>query len=189
MNRFRAFLLVVLALLQPALAFAEIGVNQQSLLLLRVLAYDHNLKSRAGNTVTVAVVFRPGKPDSESRAKAIAGELEAIAERTKVSGLPVRVVTMAFVSLAAFEEKLASERPAVLYVTDGLAESIGTIAAAASRHSVVTATDNEALVRAGLGVGLIDRGNKPSLLINLPVTRAEGAEFDAAMLRLAEVSK
>jgi hypothetical protein len=52
---------------------------------------------------------------------------------------------------------------------------------------VVSSSGVESMVRRGLSIGFVERDGRPALLINLPSTKAEGADLDAAVLRLAEV--
>src|SRR5689334_10395841 len=78
----------------------DLSPTQQSLLFLRVLAYDRNLKTRANGTVTVAVLYRAGKPESEQARNGVVAALEEIAKKVAVAGLPVRVASLEFVNLS-----------------------------------------------------------------------------------------
>jgi hypothetical protein len=46
-------------------------------------------------------------------------------------------------------------------------------------------TSVESSVRGGLAIGVVDGGSR--LMVNLPAAEAEGAQLDAAVLRIAEV--
>ena len=167
----------------------ELSATQQSLLFLRVLAYDRNLKARADGTVSVAVIYRSGKAESEQAREALLGALEEISKKVSVAGLPIRVTAVEFTSPGAVEGKLRSMHASAVYVCPGLADATSALAQVTRKHSILSGTAVESAVRSGLSVGVVAREGKPGILINLPAARAEGADLDAALLRLAEVIK
>jgi hypothetical protein len=155
----------------------------QALLLLRVLAYDRKLTARAGAQALVVVAFQPGRASSEAMRSQMVGELRTIAGNSKVLGLPIAV---AAVPVADLDRALARTPAAAVYVCPGVDDVTG-LAAVTRRRSALSFTSIEADVRQTLGVGLLLRGSKAAILVNLPATRAEGAALDASLLRLAEV--
>ena len=62
----RAIVGAVLLICALAPSVARAQAKNESLLLLRVLAYDRNVSKRAGKTVTIAVVYKPGDAESVS---------------------------------------------------------------------------------------------------------------------------
>ncbi len=168
---------------------ADLSASQQSLLFLRVLAYDRNLKTRASDGVlSVAVIYRAGRPESEQAREALLGALgEISSKKVSVAGLPIRAVPIEFTSASAIDSKLRAAKVSAVYVCPGLGDATGVLAAITRKYSILSGTATEAAVRSGLSVGVVAREGKPGILINLPAARAEGADFDAALLRLAEV--
>jgi hypothetical protein len=57
------------------------------------------------------------------------------------------------------------------------------------KRSILSFTSVESLVKSGLSVGLVVRDAKPTILVNLPASKAEGAELDPALLKVSEVLK
>ena len=165
----------------------EVTAVQRSLVALRVLAYDRNLKARAGEALTIAIVHRPDRKESVQAASEANAALTGIAQKSRVAGLPLKVVSIASADAAVVDERIQAVHAAALLVCPDMAEAVAPISAMARKRGVLTLTWVEAFVRAGLSVGVLDRGGKPSLVINLPAARGEGADLDAAVLRLAEV--
>lgn len=83
---------LLVATLGAAPARGVLPARNQALLLLRVLSYDRNLRSRSGNELTVAVASRDGERSEAERQMAAA--LEDAARSFTVSGLTARVVTV-----------------------------------------------------------------------------------------------
>src|SRR5690348_6250396 len=94
----------------------ELSPTQQSLLFLRVLAYDRNLKTRANGAITVAVLDRAGKPESEQARKGVVTALEEIAKKVAVAGLPVRVASIEFANPAATSVRLQELHASAAFV-------------------------------------------------------------------------
>lgn len=173
----------------PAEAAADVPPMQQSLLAFRVLAYDRNLKTRAGDVATIAVVYKVGQEASESTRDKIASALVEAAKTTDISGLAVKVIQVGYATAADLDKIATSQRLAAAYICPGLSAEIESISKVTRKHSVLTVTAAEKYVDSGLGIGLIKRGQKPTVLVNLPAARAEGTDLDAALLSLAEVKR
>ena len=186
----QAVALVVLLLgLLPAPARAEDPpVSQQALLLLRILAYDRELKNRSGGKkVVVAVAYRPGDKSSEEARARVVGALQDAADNTTVLGMPVIVVSLA--ADGGLDDRVASARPAALYLCPGLEDSAAQIVPVTRKRSVLSFSPRPDPVKNGVAVGLSVRGLRTAILVNLAAARAEGVDFESAFLRVAEVQK
>jgi len=165
----------------------ELPPRNQALLLLRVLAYDRNLKARAGTAVTVAVVYRPGDRHSEDRRTALVAAFEEVSRDVVVAGLPVKVEAVGYRDAADLEARLEAGHATLAYVDPALVRAAPDIAQAAARHGVLSADGSRAMVEAGLAVGVVAQGGKASLLVNLRAARQGGADLDAALLAVSEM--
>jgi hypothetical protein len=183
-------LLAALALVAPALRAEgeeELPARQRVLLLLRVLAYDRNLKARAGEVVAVAVLFQKGNARSEECQKELLAAFEEVASTSVVAGLPIQARGQAWAGGAALDAELQHPRTSSLYACPGLESVVPAIREVARRRSSFTAAGGRAMVEAGLSLGLIKGGARAGLVINLEAARAEGVDLDSALLRIAEV--
>ena len=71
---------------------------------------------------------------------------------------------------------------------DGLrAFDLAAITDWARKSRIVTLTGIPAFVDRGVSVGIDLQGGKPRILINLQAARAEGADFDSGLLKLARI--
>jgi len=179
---------VALALPAGGAHAEDLAPPHQALLLLRILAYDRALGARAGDRVTVAVVYR----DADKRARTLADEmatsLSSIAQKATVAKLPVRVALIPH-DAGTFEQKLGELRPAAVYVAGGLEGALEAITRATRRFRALSFASDARVVERGVSVGLLAHDARARLVINLASARAEGADLDAALLRLAEVNR
>jgi hypothetical protein len=166
----------------------ELPPKQQALLAVRVLAYDRNLHKRVGaRAANVVILFQEGNQTSESLSIDMTGALEDISATSTIDGLALKVTALAYNGAAELDAKLAALHPAAVYVCPGLGDAIAAITATAHRRAVLTMTNTGQYIKAGLSIGLLHGEDRPVLIINLPATKAEGADLDAALLRLANV--
>jgi hypothetical protein len=154
---------------------------------LRVLVYDRNLKSRAGGVVRVAVVFRPGDRGSEQRRDELVTALEEVSREVIAAGLPVQVLAVPYHDAADFEVRLGQAAPACVFVCTCLGPMVKDVARATRRHAVLSMSGSKELVEGGLAIGLVNRGQRAGVVVNLRAARSEGADLDAALLGIAEV--
>ena len=172
-------------------AFAPVAAHAQatneSLLLLRVLAYDRNVAKRAGKTVTIAVVYKPGDSESESMRSQMANALTEAAKKVTVAGLPVKVVSLGVTG--NLDSDLSGMKPTAVYVCPGLADAVSGISRVTRARSILSFAGNEKYIASGLSIGVIRRASKAAIMVNLPSSKAEGAALDAALLRVADVKK
>ncbi len=177
--------ILILGALERSARAADVAHAQQALLLLRALAYDRNLGSRAGSSATVMILFRPGNGTSEAVRDTMSSTLAAAGEKVKVAGLTLKVVSKAYESPADLGHALGGV--GAVYLCPGLDGSARDITAVTRVWHVLSFSGAESMVTAGVAVGFVSRDGKPVVLVNLPASKAEGADLDAALLRIAEV--
>jgi len=190
-QRFRSVAaLVAVALLLPLFAAAEqLPAANKALLIFRILAFDRALADRAGETIVVAVVSREGVQESEADQAEMVAAMTELAKTTSIVGRTIRVVRVPFQGGDRLDASLSQERAVAAYLTPSLTEQLGVISQVARKRDILTFSGVEAYIEAGVSFGVVRRGAKPSILVNLPATKAEGALVDTALLRIAEVVK
>src|SRR5262245_44651758 len=120
--------LLVAFLGEPGRARADsVPVKNQALLLLRILAYDHNLGTRVNDkTVTIVVVSKAGSSDSEDLANELVSTVRELAKNTTVSNNAIQVVRLPYAE-KTFEADIGKIKAAALYIAPGLGDSVGAI--------------------------------------------------------------
>ena len=167
---------------------AEFGPKQIAALVLRVLAYDRNLKRRSdGKSAPVLVLYQEGNQASEAQQNDLVNALEDLANSVGVSGLPVKVSALAYKDLSSLEVRLAELRPVAIFISTGLGPALAGLSALSRKRAVLTMTLNTAFIKGGLSIGFAESEDRISVIVNLPAARAEGADLDASLLRIAEV--
>src|SRR5262249_4750305 len=148
---------------------------------------DRNLKIRTPDAVSILLAYRGGYDASESAKNDLTGEIARLARDVRVADLPVRVTPIAYTSPDDLEAALNRTKASALFVCPGSDASGPIISTVPRRRSVLTFTAVESWARQAVAIGLVARGEKPTVVINLRASKAEGADLDPALLRIAEV--
>ena len=82
---------------------------------------------------------------------------------------------------------LARHKPSVLYVAPLRAVEIGDVAVSARNANITTVTGVPHYISLGLAVSVRLQGERPKLVINAEAAKAEGADFSAELLKLAQI--
>ena len=175
--------LALLVLLFGAAAPPDVPADAQATLVLRILAFDRKLSERAQGTVKIAILFREGDSSGEE----IASALETLARKNSVSGMPVKAVRMPFTGPHRLDGELSRAGVAAAYLGPGLEESIPAITKLAQAKRILTFTATRSYMDGGASVALVRREAKVGIVVHLANSRAEGADLDSGLLRIAEI--
>jgi len=164
----------------------EVPARNRALVLLRVLAYDRNIRQRAGPALTVVVLFKPGDADSERRSAALRAAFAEVAKDVVVSGLAVQVKEVPFRTAAELEGQLDALHPALLEVDAALLSDLPALLRL-SRHRGISTSGTRAMALDGVAFGVTASSGRAVVTVNLAGARAEGADLDASLLAVCEV--
>ncbi|ADO74974.1 conserved uncharacterized protein [Stigmatella aurantiaca DW4/3-1] len=181
------FLLVMLGHSLHALAADDLAPGKQAALLLRVLPYDRNFSKRVEEAVTVVVVYRERNLKSETYGIDVTMALKDIARTAQLRDLPVRVLRIGYSSPEEFEAAMAQQRVAALYVCPGLSDVIESISEISRRYKILSFSGREGDIREDISIGLLRRGARPAIVVNLSTAMAEGADLEPELLALSEI--
>jgi len=175
---------LVVAVLGGRAAGDPLPAKNQALLLLRILAYDHNIANRIDNKkVTIVVV---SKTDSDSAATDMTSVLKEIAKSTKLSGNAIQI------SRVTFDEKtfdLSKTKAAAIYLAPGLGDNVAAIVGSSQKSKILSFTGNPEFVTSGVSVGFGNDSGKAVIWVNIAAAKSEGADLDVALLRVAKIVK
>jgi hypothetical protein len=179
-----------LLLLAAGVAFAQQDVppERQVLILARALSYDDDIKSRVGDDVHLAVLSKPGNAGSEAMSAAMQKAFKGISA-VKVQGLPLRISALPFSSGAARARAGGSPHRHLLDICAGLEADLPAIIEVTRKNRRLSIGSREDHMGRGLALGVMPMDGKPTIIVNLPAARAEGAAFSSDLLRLAKVIK
>jgi hypothetical protein len=180
--------MAVVLMARPAAA-DPVPARAQAPLVLRILAYDHNLANRLdGKKVTIAVVYKAGNSESDDAAGELVNLIGQIAKSTTLSNNAINVVRIAY-SDKTFDSEVQRAHPAAIYVAPALGNELAAITATTQARKLLSFTGNQEYVAVGVSVGFASEGDHTTILINLPASRNEGADLDVALLRVAKIVK
>lgn len=163
-----------------------VPVEHQYPLIAKILTFDRNLHQRSGAELVMGVIHQPGYPPSLATLR----ELERVVSESpikSVEGMPVRVVAVPLRDPRTLEAELLSLGVNVAYLAPLRAVDVRAVVAASHAAGALTVTGVPDYVGMGVSVGLGLQSDRPRILINLPASRRDGADFAAGLLTLADV--
>lgn len=184
-----ALLVSILVVALPVKAADQrLPVKVRVAILFKTLTYDLNLKSRCPGGLRIGVVGRIGNETSLSIAKETIAEIKANAGK-KVKGLGISVEPVMVAAMDGIKKAVDEKEINMLYLTPGLTNLLDPIIKYAGQNKIVLLTGEGDQVKKGVAVGAVLRDKKPKILVHLKSAGAQGAKFDARLLRLIEVVK
>jgi hypothetical protein len=191
-NRHRASALGLavfgLLIAAPVHSQLEVPPDRQVLVLTRALSYDSDLKTRVGSDITLAVLSKAGNASSEASAATIMKAFRVLSN-VKVQGLPLITRALSYTSGAALSGAVAAQGIDAIYVCPGLDSDLAAIIDVCRKRHVVSFASREEQVTRGLSLGVFPIDSRPTIVLNLPAAKSEGASFSSELLRVAKVLK
>jgi ABC-type uncharacterized transport system substrate-binding protein len=163
-----------------------VPVEVQVVLLCKVLAFDRALASRPGGEIVVGVVYQSRYRASVEVKEEFLRTATSLGEQ-HIAGLRVRFVPVELDDATHLAQQLTGLGLDALYVCPLRAVEVSAVSQATRKAQVVSFTGLPSYVHEGLAVGFGVQGDKPQLVVNLKAARAEGADFDARLLKLSRV--
>ncbi len=166
-----------------AVTTAEAQANSEAALILRVLSYDRNLRSRASGRLTVLAIHG-GQPGDCGE---VVSAVNQLGRAVAVSGMRAHAVLHAYAGAESLISTARESGAVALYVCPGFDPNIEELTGATHAAHLLSISSREQHVRDGLTVAIVRGGSAPRLIVNVRAAQAEGARLDAALLRLATV--
>jgi hypothetical protein len=154
--------------------------------LFKVLTYDKNLKTRSLGKVRIGIVSLQENARSQSDARKMMQAIHASPNRT-IKGLPILATSIVLPNAEDLAQQIDKHDLNHVYLSPGLDAILPAVLVTARRESIPLLTGEETYVRAGAALGVVLRNNRPRILIHAEGAKAQGAQFDARVLRLADV--
>jgi hypothetical protein len=180
-----AWLLLSDVFAQPK-ASEVVAPDRQALILTRALAYDGNLKARAGSELVVAVLAKGAATAADQTAESLSKALKALGP-IKVQGLPLRSLRLGYTNPASLSTAVENQGIDAIYLCPGLEAELGPILEVTKEHKVLSMGSREDHVTKGASLGVFLVDGKPTIYVNLTASKAEGTAFGSDLLRVAKV--
>jgi YfiR/HmsC-like len=158
----------------------------QASLFAKILTFDRNLKARAGKELKIGVLYQKKVRSSlEAQEEFLWAMCGAPGQR--IEALAVSCVAIEWTNAPEVEATVVRKGIRVLYVAPLRAVAIEEIVAISRARKVTTLTGVPEFVEKGIALGLALRAERPLVLVNLTAARAEGADLNSQLLKLARV--
>lgn len=184
--RLAAAVLIAWAALLPSGARAEDGEQKSAPIMARAVAYDYNLKARAGAELVIGVLYKPGDASSEVAADRWVAAFSKLSG-VKLQGLPLTTKKLAFTGGAQLSSDGQAQGLDVVLLAEGLDGEAGTIGRVAQERQWLTIGTRERHARQGLALAVFNEGGRNVISVNLPACEKQGVNFASDLLRLARV--
>lgn len=165
-----------------------VPVKLQLALFFKILSYDRNLKARVGNEIVIGIVYERDFRKS-LRVKEELVNLLNNASAKKLQGIPIQYVSIEISDKTDLTSIISQNHVDILYISPVHGAAIRKIRAASRAKQILTLTGVPDYVESGVAVGIGIKGSKPLIIINLPASKAQGADFTSQLLKLAKVIK
>lgn len=177
--------LAVLVLSSTALAQTRLPGTLEAAVHAKILSFDRSLAGGSGPLV-IGVVYDPSSALSKvSATKIVEGFGNLSKKRITVHSRHISVVRVPLSS--DVEKALAKQRLHVLYAAADLEAVIPRIARSAAKHRIRTLSGDRAYVRAGLAVAVVEKNQRPGIVLKIANAKRCGMKLDPRLVRLAEL--
>jgi hypothetical protein len=178
--RIDRFLPVLLVLLFINFAFADdsVPVEIQSAMILKIIPYDKEIKTKTGGNVKIGVFYSSNSKSVNTKDDFVS----AINKQIKQNASELKF------SLSETSDVNALKSVNVIYVTPNSDQYLDSIKSIARNLKIMTTTGVVKYVEDGkVSVAISLRNSKPKIVVNLPASEAEGVTFSSNLLKLAEI--
>jgi hypothetical protein len=165
-----------------------VPVETQVPLLVKILNFDRNMMGRPDGDIVLGILYQRKFRTSANVAEEVREAVKRL-PASAVGGRRVRSVAIDLDETPDLDAVLARQQVTVLYVTPLRAADLRLLMAAARTSRITTVTGVPEYVETGLAIGIGVKGERPEIVINLTASRAEGADLDAQLLKLARIVK
>lgn len=163
----------------------DLPVETQIPLFLKLLTFDRNLPTEPGTQLVIAIVFQGG--NRESSAARRQATVELLKAGQLMPGLTARIVDIDLERDRDVAAILVTQGVVAMYISPLRAVDIHALTRITRAAQVRSFSGVTRYVTQGIGLGATMRGDLPQIIVNLPATREEGADFSAQLLKLARV--
>ena len=166
-----------------------VPVDVQVQIMVKILNFDRRLPERLGGRLTVGVLYQGRYRTSANVGGEVCRTLMAL-PASALGGLDSLQMTCVTIDLDHTRDLpsiLKRERVQVLYVSPLRAYQLEDVVTASRAAQITTLSGVPRYVETGLAIGVDMRGDRPEIVINLRASRAEGADLNAQVLKLARV--
>ncbi|MBI3184243.1 MAG: DUF4154 domain-containing protein [Myxococcales bacterium] len=153
-------------------------------ILLKVLTYDVNFEARGRGEFVVLVASENGQ---QAEREKLLGVLTGLSVAT-IKNRPLKFVGTEFRDEGSLQSEIDRHKASAVLAVPGLSEkALNAVSEVSQDNQIYTLSLDRSMVEKALAVGVTQAGGRPQILINEKASRAVGAKFESAVLKLAKV--
>jgi hypothetical protein len=185
---FIAALLVITIFANALLAKdKEAPLNLQVKHLFTALNYDNNFKIRTDDTLNIGILYFPDKTNSRREALKLYKTLKAYKNK-EADNLTITTSLFSYDSVRSLESIISIEKIDLLYISSGRKRIIRNVTKITQSRKVFSFTSHPDYVsECGVSMAVGYKENNQKIYLNLSSAKAEGADFSAKFLRVANI--
>jgi len=163
----------------------DIPVEEQVPMLVKVLSFDKNAPLKKDDAV-VGILYQHDRPVSNTVQHAIMS-LRDSADVMLSNGTAVRFIPIALDATGRWKKKAREKNTVALIVTQVDDVFLPEISTFCREQRIISMTTVARYVEEGISLGVASSRGKKVLLVNLPVSLSEGAQFSSRVLQIAKI--
>lgn len=186
-RRIHGLLIVLILSVHSAWAdAAPVPISLQVPILFKILSLDKNLTRRAGETISVGVIYDSRDKNSSRERSEFK---ESVGQDKKLAGKDIVIQEFDAASGGSLAEFSSRHSISILYATTGVEKLTEEMIRIARDQKVTTAASSLSYVEKGFSVSFEVEDNKPRIVINHDASKDEGCSFSAQVLKVARIVK
>jgi hypothetical protein len=186
MNRSVAILVcMILTAVSAHSQSAGIPIDQQLPLLVKVLLFDKQVHEEKSEYV-IGIIFQHSVEESKAMNTDILMLNDSL-QLTLSNGVPVRFVPINIDEVNKWKHEVYDRGVSAFIVTPLQKNHLSAIADYCREHRIISMSTVPEFVDEGLAYGLSQSNGRRVILINLPESVSQGAQFSSQILRIAKV--
>ena len=165
----------------------EVPLDLQIKNIFTALNYDNNFKTRADDSLTIGILYFPEEPNSRREALELYKVLKAYKSKA-LDNLQMSAFLFSSGSISSLESIISIDKIDLLYISSGRKSIIRNVTKVTQSKQVFSFTSHpEYVSECGVSMAVGYKDNNPKIHLNHSSAKAEGADFIAKFLRVANV--
>jgi hypothetical protein len=165
----------------------EVPLNLQVKHLFTALEYDKNFSIRMDDSLIIGILYFPEKTHSRREALELYKALKAYKSKTPAN-LKMRTFIFSCGSINSLESIISIDKIDLLYIASGRKSVIRNVTKVTQSKKVFSFTSHpEYVSECGVSMAVGYKEHNPKIHLNLSSAKAEGADFNAKFLRIANM--
>lgn len=161
-------------------------------IMLKALNYDRNIDRQAKEKIIVGIVYFSDDSETQGFAGQVKDNIAKVQSTFLLNNKSVEGKVVALertFDKAKLAEQLKQDNIAVLVVAINDPSSVHSILALTKGMQISSVCGSPGCAQNGMGLEIIQKNNKPRMVINLASAKEEGSDYNSKFLDLCEVIK